>query len=232
MKSHVNVVLGSVMVVGLSFGSVNADDLANWTFETSGAALTLSNSSVSPLAVAEGGVFAATSIASGFHASVNTDWSSPAGNGSPESFSANEWSAGDYWQFQTSTLGYQNIAFGWHQTRSSTGPNTFDLQYSLDGVNFFTVVDDYTVLENSAVNGGVWNSTTEVPNYIFAPFVGPSAWDNQASIWFRLTCQVSPALSGTNRVDNVLVIGTAIPAPGALALLGLAALTSNRRRRR
>jgi MYXO-CTERM domain-containing protein len=37
--------------------------------------------------------------------------------------------------------------------------------------------------------------------------------------------------TGTNRIDNIVVSGTAIPAPGALALLGVAGLIGARRRR-
>jgi MYXO-CTERM domain-containing protein len=36
---------------------------------------------------------------------------------------------------------------------------------------------------------------------------------------------------GTNRIDNILVTGNAIPAPGAVALLGVAGLVGARRRR-
>jgi MYXO-CTERM domain-containing protein len=36
---------------------------------------------------------------------------------------------------------------------------------------------------------------------------------------------------GTARVDNLMINGTAVPAPGALALLGVAGLVGSRRRR-
>jgi MYXO-CTERM domain-containing protein len=229
---HCKTLMSAALVAAIAAPQVRGDTLANWTFETSGPSLTLNNSAASPMAIAEAGVFAGVSFANGLHASINTDWSSPAGNGSPESFSANEWSSGDYWQFQTSSAGYQGISIGWDQTRSSTGPATFDLQYSTDGTNFITILDDYTVLENSVANGGNWNATTSFPNYVFAPVAGPAALDDQATIWFRLSAQVAGSTTGgTNRVDNIIIEGTAIPTPGALALLGLAALTARRRRR-
>jgi hypothetical protein len=201
--------------------------LASWSFETSGPSLILDNSMTSPNAMAEGGVFGGT--ASGFHANAATDWSSPAGNGSVESFSSNTWTTGDYYQFCTSSDGYKNINIQWDQTRSSTGPDDFVISWSTDGVNF-TDLTSYVVLENNAANGGPWSSTTGSANFSFGPEFGPSDMDDQATIYFRLTCQETTAAAGTNRVDNVVISGELIPAPGALALLGVAGLAARRRR--
>ena len=41
---------------------------------------------------------------------------------------------------------------------------------------------------------------------------------------------VTTAAAGTNRVDNIVVSGNVAPAPGAIALLGLAGLIGRRRR--
>jgi hypothetical protein len=203
-------------------GAASATDLAVWTFETSLPA------TAGPHA-AEGGIFGGD--ATGFHSNASVVYSNPAGNGSAESFSSNFWSVGDYYQFKTSTTGYESITIGWDQTRSSTGPGTFDLEYSLDGVTFTTLLDDFTVLENSALNGGAWSSGTYVPNYTFAPVAGPAALDDQAAVYFRLTNTVTPGgTAGTNRVDNVVIAGTLIPEPASLALLALGALGLIRRR--
>lgn len=213
---------GVAAALALGLSAARADDLAKWTFETS---LPVN---AGPHA-AEAGVFGGN--ATGFHSSTSVVYSNPAGNGSAESFSSNFWSIGDYYQFQTSSLGYQGIAITWDQTRSSTGPGTFDLEWSTDGVTFTTLLDDYTVLLNDASNGGVWNSTTYIPNYTFAPVAGPASLDNQATIYFRLTNQVTPGgTGGTNRVDNIVVTGTLIPEPASLALLALGALALLRRR--
>lgn len=211
-----------------------ADLLAGWTFETSGPTLPLTDSATSLNATAEDGFFAASSIANGVHTSALTDWSSPAGNGSVRSFSANEWQAGDYWQFTTSTVGFTNISIGWDQARSSTGPATFDLQFSVDGVNFFTLVDDYAVLISAAppTGPGSWSTTIHRPEFVFAPVAGPASLDDQQTVYFRLVAQVAGSgTAGTNRIDNVMILGDAIPAPGALALLGLAGVVAGRRRR-
>lgn len=222
--------IGSVLVIALAFASAaRAADLAKWTFEVSGPNLILNNSAASPIAAAEEGVFAAGSLAYGIHASAETDWSSPSGNGSVESFSVNTWAIGDYWELQTSTAGFLDIIIQWDQTRSSTGPGTFNLQYSTDGTTFVDLVTDYTVLENSANNGGFWNSTTRVPNYQLGPIAVPGDLNNLPTVYFRLTCMVTPGgAGGTNRVDNVFVAG--IPEPACWLLLGLGALGLLRRR--
>jgi hypothetical protein len=201
--------------------------LAEWTFESSGPGLVLNNSATSPNAIAEGGVFAgALSIASGLHASAATDWSSPVGNASLEAFSANTWATGDYWQFTTNTTGFSGISISWHQTRSGTGPATFDLLWSTDGTTFTPLLNDYSVPEVT------WSSVG-LPQVmsIFGPQAGPAALDNQATIYFRLLCDAEPgSAGGTNRIDNV-VISAAIPGPGTLALMSMAGLCTFRRRR-
>ncbi len=229
--NRMGIAIGMGCVMAAS--AAHADVLADWTFEVSGPIFAaLNNTPVSGSYAAEGGLFAATSFARGVHASANTDYSSPAGNGSAESFSSNEWTIGDYYEFETSTLGFRNITIEWNQVRSGTGPGIFDLEYSVDGMNFITLLDDYTVLENSAANGGFWNSTTFIPNYVLGPVAGPAVLDDQATIWFRLTNQVTPgSTGGTNRVDNVVINGTLIPTPGTLGLLAFGAIVALRRRR-
>lgn len=221
--------LSVIMVAGLfAAGAAQAQTtLAEWTFEVSIPATAGPHT-------AEGGLFAAGSFASGFHADPGVVYSNPAGNGSAESFSSNFWSVNDYYQFQTSTLGYQAITVTWDQARSSTGPGTFDLEWSTDGINFNLLLNDFAVLQSGGTGApGTWTSTPPAnPIYTLGPIAGPAALDNQASIWFRMRAEVAgSSTAGTNRVDNVIVSGTLIPTPGTLALLGLAGFVASRRRR-
>ena len=187
--------------------SALATDLARWTFEIS--VPTGSGQMNGPWA-AEAGVNAG-SPANGFHTLATTAWSNPVGNGSAESWSSTAWSTGDYYQFATSTLGYDAITFSFDQTRSNTGPTTFDVELSVDGgANWGTLVNDYSVLFNDASNGGAWNGTTRIMNYAFGPIAAPPAAANQPVVMFRIVSQVTPAVGGTNRVDHVVIAGNPI----------------------
>lgn len=192
----------------------SADTLAKWTFEVS------VPTTAGPHAAEEG-----VGVATGFHSNPSVVYSNPVGNGSMESFSSNFWSAGDYYQFQSTTLGYQDITFQFDQTRSSTGPNTFDVEWSTDGATWNALVDDYDVAQIT------WSSGTYNPASTYGPHIAPAGLDNQASVFFRLTAQVpGTSTGGTNRVDDIIISGTLIPEPGSLVLLALGAIGLIRRR--
>ncbi|MCK4342661.1 MAG: hypothetical protein KAY37_13165 [Phycisphaerae bacterium] len=199
-------VIGLVLVTAVALApTASASDLALWTFEVS------VPTTAGPHG-AEGGVNAGpTSPANGWHADAGTVYSNPVGNGSSESFSSNHWAIGDYYQFETSTLGYQNISITWHQRPSGTGPHTFDLEWSTDGVVFTTLLDDYVQPD------GTWSSSGDPdPDFIFGPIAGPAALDDQTTVYFRLVNQVAPGgTGGTNRVDNILITGSALSQSGA-----------------
>jgi hypothetical protein len=221
----------AAMLVGSS-KELTADivDLANWTFETSNP--TGSGSNNGPY-LAESGLFANTSQASGFHATAATTWSAPAGNGSLRSFSSNNWLVGDYYQFTTSTLGYEGIIFRWDQTGSNTGPRDFILQYDIG--NGFQDAFSYSIANDS------WSTTTNKPESSrFFDFSAVTGMNDLSIVTFRLTMANSTtsinggtvATGGTGRVDNVIIQGTAIPEPTAVLLLtGMAGLVGLKRRR-
>ncbi len=205
--------------------------IAKWTFETSGPSITGTAPSFTGIAPEVG-----SGTASGVHASSAAVWSSPAGNGSVESFSVNNWAPGDYWQFEVSTVGYTGVGISWDQTSSSTGPRDFRLDYSLNLGSSWTTVTTYSPLVNGAPNAP-WSSGTYNPVYTLSPSLA-GAVDNQASVWFRLI-DVSTiaenggtvAATGTDRVDNFAVV---VPEPSTLSLLGgfvLLAWTTVRRRK-
>lgn len=208
--------LALVAFAGLT-AVANADVLANWTFETS------IPTTAGPHA-AEAGVVGGSAL--GFHAGA-TAYSNPSGNGSAESFSSNGWATGDYYQFSVDTSGYENITFGWSQIRSGTGPADFMLEYSTDGGSSFSTVLNYAVLGGGS---DFWSSSSTHLTSIYAPQAVSGA-DDAGVVLFRLTSLVSAASAGTNRVDDIVVSGDVVPAPGALALVGLGGLFAGRRRR-
>ena len=226
---HCRNIGAALAACALAFAATEASAasvIADWTFETS--------------LPATSGPFAAeigTGQASGSHAGAAV-YSTPAGNGSSHSFSSNTWAVNDYYQFRVSTTGFTGITISWDQTSSSTGPRDFALQYSTNGTTF-TTLTNYSVLVNAAPNAP-WTAGTYNSAYTFNSSVGSFA-NNQASLYFRLT-DVSTvaanggavATAGTDRVDNVLISGTAatVPLPASIWLLasGALALLSQRRR--
>jgi hypothetical protein len=205
--------------------------IATWTFETSQPSAT--SATIGPLAPEVG-----AGSASGSHALATTVWSSPAGNGSAHSFNSSMWSIDDYYQFQVSTVGLQQIQLTWDQTSSATGPKDFKLLYGTDGTNF-TNFGNYTVLAN-ANPPGFWNAVTAFPVYSFSRDLSAiPALNNAASVYFRLALVDTVAENGgtisafgTDRVDNFAV--TSAPEPSSIVLAGIAflglAMLSLRRR--
>jgi hypothetical protein len=221
MKKCILTTLASVSFVTASF----AQTITLWTYETSVPAQT-DSASIGGIAAEVG-----TGTASGLHASALTDWSNPVGNGSLESFSANEWAIGDYYQFQTSTVGFSDIYVTWDQTRSGTGPTTWDFAYSLDGSVFTIALDNYTV------PGITWSSAAPdatLTTSFAVDLNAVTALNNAPTVYFRLIADSAPGgTAGTSRNDNFLVGSGPIPEPSTYVLggLGAAALFFLRRRK-
>ncbi len=183
---------------------------------------------------ADQGESALNSQLSSVHAGASTAVSSPTGNGSPYSFSSNNWLAGDYYEVSIDlTAQWSDLWVSWDQTRSSTGPSSFELQRSIDGAAFTTFLP-YMVQQAGASGSGTttWNSTTYQAQFTIIPTM-TFAFSAQDSIVLRFVATANASSpTGTNRIDNIMVHGTAVPAPGVLALLGAMGLGGGRTRRR
>jgi hypothetical protein len=140
--------------------------------------------------------------------------SSPVGNGSAHSFSGNGWNPGDYFQFQLSTVGYQNIGVLWDQVSSGTGPAIFGVFWSVDNGTFTPFGANYTVLDNSSS----WDASTAHPAYSFSIDLSSiTDLNNGSTAYFRiidmaLTNPTNGAVgtAGTDRIDNFTVSGDKI----------------------
>jgi hypothetical protein len=210
-----------VVLLSLALASVTtlrAQTIAQWTFETSQPAATGTTLSVSP----EVG----TGTATGLHASAATVFSTPSGNGSSHSFSANTWAVGDYYQFQTSTLGFNNIGISYDQTSSGTGPGRFDLAWSTDGTTFTPIATANVIQVNGSPNVA-WTPSSYNSLYLFTyDLSGVTALNNQAAVYFRLTENGTAsanggtvATAGTDRVDNFTIGVVPLPEPTSVGLL-------------
>ena len=168
-----------------------------------------------------------------------TSYTAPAGNGSAYAFSSNVWKAGDFYQAKFDTTGYTGISFSFDMTRSSTGPATWIIEMSTNGgSSFSTLSASYAPVVAGATGSGTtsWNITTSQSAFNSSYNLDASA-NNAAEVIVRIRALVDSVNSsgtyqagGTARIDNILVNGTAVPAPGAAALVGLAGLIARRRR--
>jgi len=219
----------AVLATAAWAGTAHAVVVAQWDFEA--AVAPVASTSWTGIAASTG-----SGSASGVHAGSAT-WTTPVGNGSTKSASANTWAIGDYWQFNFSTSGYTGLAISFDQTSSGTGPRDFTLAYSTNGISF-TNFSNYSLLQNSTP---AWTGATYAPAYnLSLSLSGVTALDNQTSVFVRLfnTSSVSAsggtvANGGASRIDNFTVNMTLIPEPGTYALLlaGLAVIGFVARRR-
>jgi hypothetical protein len=190
--------------------------IASWDFETNTPADLNNSVTIGPVLPSAG-----VGVATGVHASAATDWTTPAGNGSANSLSSNTWAIGDYYQFSVATGGNTDFTITWDQVSSGTGPRDFSLQVSLNGGAYAGLLA-YTVLENGVPNPS-WNATTSSPAYSYSHTVtGVVA----TTIAFRMTdiSAVSAnggavGTGGTDRVDNISIVGTVVAVPEASSLL-------------
>ena len=195
---------------------VNA--IAKWTFETADFSGTAQTPVVSVgSALAEYGGLTTGSEVSGYHASASTVWSTPTGNASANSLSANNWGVDDYFQFKVATENFYNLSVSYDQTSSSTGPRDFKFQYSTDGTTFTDFGTEYIVNANSTPNSwsasnyySLFNNTNNLN--------GVTELNNKPFVYFRIVNTTTTAINagttaagGTGRLDNFTVIGSACP---------------------
>lgn len=120
--------------------------------------------------------------------------------------------------FEISMAGFQDLEISYWTRRTGTGFDSNQWSYSINGVDFIDFGPE--IDPDSSTAGEV----------IVMPTL--TGANDAASVTLRYTLDGATSNSGNNRIDNVQINATLIPAPGALALLGLAGAIGTTRRRR
>lgn len=133
---------------------------------------------------------------------------------------------GRHLTFNVSTLGFSNIVVSFATQGTGTGFNSNQFQYSLDGINFVDFGLPYTPA----------SAFGAVP-LVFS-LVSIAALNNNPNAAFRIVFNGASSATGTNRLDNFVIDGTAattsVPEPMSVILLlsGLSGLYGVKKRRR
>jgi hypothetical protein len=213
-------ILSCLAAIFLTSAASAQTTLARWTFESSQPAST--GTAGHSLLITNIASEIGSGTASGFHSGFGTPaYSSPAGNGSAHSFSANGWTnnPGDFFQFAVSTIAFQGISITFDAMGSSTGPKNFNLLYSTDGVNF-TQFTTYTV----AVASPAWSSSsTNTASSFSFDLSSVTALNNASVVYFRLVDANNVSIggatvgtAGTSRIDNFTVVAAGGAGPALI----------------
>ena len=125
--------------------------------------------------------------------------------------------------FNVSTVGFSNIVVSFATQGTSTGFNSNQFQYSLDGINFTDFGPPYTPATVFGTLPLVFTLTSIV------------GLNNNPNAAFRIVFNGATSSTGTNRIDNIVVEGTnaTIPEPTTALLLlsGLGGFYKMKRKR-
>jgi hypothetical protein len=197
-----------------------ADELAVWNFNDSdlnvdhGSGTLTSNLNVANILFAAG-------------TSNNARLGDPAGQALSLQGGTSNANNGRNLTFNVSTAGFSSIIVSFATQGTSTGFNSNQFQYSLDGINFIDFGSPY-------VPATAFGSLP----LVFS-LVSIAGLNNNPNAAFRIVFNGATSSTGNNRIDNIVIEGTSAstssipePATAVLLLSGLGGLWKVKRRRR
>ena len=211
----------TVLIFLAASQSANADELAVWNFNDSNLNVDRGNGTLTSNIVAANILFAAGTT----NNARLGDLAGQALNLQGGTGTANN---GRNLTFSVSTLGFSNIVVSFATQGTSTGFNSNQFQYSLDGLNFIDFGSPYVPLSAFGTVPVVFTLSSIL------------GLNNNPNAAFRIVFNGATSATGTNRLDNFVVEGTtsttpeSIPEPMSAVLLlsGLGGLYKFRKKRR
>jgi hypothetical protein len=198
--------------------AANADELAVWNFNDSdlnvdhGGGTFTSNLNVANILFAAG-------------TATNARQGDPAGQALSLQGGTGNANNGRNITFSVSTAGFSNISVSFATQGTSTGFNSNQFQYSLDGISFIDFSSPYTPATTFGALPLVFS---------LASIVG---LNNNPNAAFRIVFNGATSSTGNNRIDNIVVEGAStasatVPEPATAFLLisGLSGLVPLKRR--
>ncbi|MBU9713071.1 immunoglobulin-like domain-containing protein [Evansella tamaricis] len=164
--------------------------------------------------VADGGLPANATRSISRESTVNPTYPQGTGGSGTFALNTNGWHDGadaKYYVIDFETLGFKNIKLSSRQMGSNTGPRDFQLQYSLDGVNWVEIGQEITVANN-------WNSA------VITDLELPTETENQENVYVRWLMTSNTSINGgtvgsggTSRIDDIVITGNPTPLSDELA---------------
>jgi len=207
-----------LLVVGVD--SALADELAVWNFNDSDLNVDHGSGTLTSNLNAVNILFAAGTT-------TNARQGDPAGQALSLQGGTGNANNGKNITLAVSTVGFSNIVVSFATQGTSTGFNSNQFQYSLDGVSFVDFSSPYTP------------ATTFGATPLVFSLAAIAGLNNNPNAVFRIVFNGASSSTGNNRIDNIVVDGTStatatIPEPTSALLLltGISSLYKLRRRRK